>query len=139
MTFKFVAHPDDEIESMNMKILFLIFLLTFSCHANAEWVEYLTRTNGDIFYFDNARVDRSGDLVTVWNRIRYKTSVMGASSYQNLIEIDCSEFTEAILQSTFFIDQDWTTPAMATDNKKKPKVSIKTKSATEHLANILCK
>ncbi len=117
----------------------LVLLLTFSCNTMAEWVEYFTRANGDVFFFDNARVQKNGDLVSVWNRVRYKSSVMGASSYQSFLSIDCSEYSEAKLQSTFYIDKNWATPAMATDTKKKPKVSISANSATERLANILCK
>ena len=122
-----------------MKKLLLIFLLTFSCNAMAEWVEYLTKPNGDVFFFDNARVEKNGSLVKVWNRIRYKTSVMAASSYQSFIRIDCAEYSETILQSTFYTDKNWTTPAMATNTREKPTVNINANSATEHLANILCK
>ncbi len=127
-------------ESSNMKErLLLIILLTFSCNTMAEWVEYSTRANGDIFFFDNARVEKSGDLVTVWNRVRYKTSVMGASSYQSLMRIDCSEYSETTLQRTFYSDENWTMPAMATDTRAKPEVTINARSATEGLANMLCK
>jgi hypothetical protein len=126
-------------EGMDMKKLPLILLLTFSCNTMAEWVEYSTRENGDVFFFDNARVEKNGDLVTVWNRVRYKTSVMGASSYQSLMRIDCSEFSETTLQRTFYSDENWTTPAMATDTREKPKVTINALSATERLANVLCK
>ena len=104
----------------------------------AEWVEYSTGANGDVFYFDDARVQKDGNLVNVWNRIRYKTSVMGASSYQSFIKIDCSEYSETTLQRTFYSDKNWTTPAMATDVKKKPKMSINANSSTERLADIVC-
>jgi hypothetical protein len=104
----------------------------------AEWVEYSTGTNGDVFYFDDARVQKDGNLVSVWNRIRYQTSVMGAASYQSFMRIDCSEYSESTLQSTFYTDKNWTNPAMATNTKKKPKLSINENSATQRLANILC-
>ena len=123
---------------MNLKKLLLIFLLTFSCNTMAEWVEYSTRANGDVYFFDKARVQKNGNLVNVWNRIRYKTSVMAASSYQSLIKIDCSEYSETTMQSTFYTDKNWTTPAMATNTREKPKVSIKANSASERLADILC-
>ncbi len=121
-----------------MKKLLLILLLTFSCNTMAEWVEYSTRANGDVYFFDKARVQKNGNLVNVWNRIRYKTSVMAASSYQSLIKIDCSEYSETTLQSTFYTDKNWTTPAMATNTREKPKVSIKANSASQRLADILC-
>ena len=124
---------------MNLKKPLLILLLTFSCNTMAEWIEYSTRANGDVFYFDNARVQKDGNLVNVWSRVRYKSSVMGASSYQSLMKIDCSEHSETTLQRTFFTDKNWTIPAMATDTRHKPKVFITANSATERLANILCK
>ena len=121
-----------------MKKLLPILLLTLSCNADAEWIEYSTRTNGDIYFFDDARVQKDGNLLNVWNRIRYKTSVMGAWSYESLMKIDCTEHTETTLQSTFYNDKNWGTPAMATDPKEKPKVYINADSATERLTKILC-
>lgn len=123
---------------MNLIKLLPIFLLTFSCDAVAEWIEYSTRANGDVFFFDNARVQENGNLVNVWNRVRYKSSLMGALSYQSFMKIDCSERSETTLQSTFYTDKNWTTPAMATNTRAKPKLSINANSATERLADLLC-
>ena len=114
-------------------------LLTFSCHSIAEWVEYSTRPNGDIFYFDDARVEKNGNQISVWNRILYKTSLMGAFSYQSLLKIDCSEKSEITVQHTFYSDKHWTTPAMATNTKPKRKNHIKKNSATQQLADIVCR
>ena len=122
----------------NMKRLLFILLFSFSCNSMAEWVEYLTKANGDIFFFDNTRLHKNGNIVNVWNRVRYKSSIMAASSYESFIQIDCSEYSKTTLQSTFYIDKNWTTPAMATDTKEKAKEAIDANSATEHLANILC-
>ena len=122
-----------------MKRLLLVGLLAFSCNAKAEWLEYLTAANGDVFFYDSARVHKAGDLVTVWSRIRYKTSVMAASSYERFIRIDCSAYSETTLQSTFFTDKNWSTPAMATDTKEKPEKNIAADSATQRLADLLCK
>lgn len=126
------------MRDVKLKKLLPILLLPFSCNAMAEWVEYSTRPNGDVYYFDDARVQKDGHLVRVWNRIRYKTSVMAASSYQSLIKIDCVENSETTLQNTFYTDKNWTNPAMATDTSAKPKMSIKADSATARLADILC-
>ena len=122
-----------------MKQILSIFLLSFSCSALAEWVEFSTRSNGDVFFFDNARVDIHGHEISVWTRVRFKTSVMAASSYESLIRLDCSDNSETILQSTFFTDKDWTQPAMATNTNVKPKVYIKENSTTKPLLDILCK
>ncbi len=122
-----------------MKQLLLIFLLVFSCNLMAEWIEYSTRSNGDVFFFDNARIDTNGNQISVWTRVRYKTSVMGASSYQSFLRLDCSENSETVLQSTFYSDRDWHKPAMATNFEAKPKTVVKPNSATWQLVSILCK
>ena len=81
-----------------MNKLLSILLLAFSCNAMAEWIEYTTRPNGDIYFFDDARVEKSSNEISVWTRIRYKTSVMAASSYQSFLKLDCSRKTETVLQ-----------------------------------------
>jgi len=121
-----------------MKQLLPIFLLTFSCNVMAEWVEYTTRSNGDMYYYDDSRVEINGNQISVWSRIRFKTSVMAASSYESFLLLDCSENSETILQSTFYSDKNWNKPAMATNTNAKPKKYIKANSATRQLINILC-
>jgi len=122
-----------------MKQLLSIILLTFSCSAMAEWIEYSTMPNGDVYFFDDARVEKNGTLISVWSRVRYKTSIMAASSYQSFLTLDCSENSETVIQSTFYTDKDWTKPAMATNTNAKPKKKIKPNSATGQLVSILCK
>ena len=106
--------------------------------GEGEWVMYTEEPNGDVHFYDTSRVEEIDALRRVWNGIRYKTSVMGASSYLSLLEIDCSERTEKVLQSTFFTDKHWKKPAMSTDTKEKPKSQISVGSATERLTEILC-
>ena len=122
-----------------MKKLLSILLLTFSCNAMAEWIEYSTKSNGDIYFYDAARIEKNGSQISVWTRIRYKTSVMAASSYQSLIRLDCADQTETILQNTFFTDKGWEKPAMATNTNPKPKTVVKDNSANSKLMAILCK
>jgi len=122
-----------------MKQLLSIVLLTFSCNAMADWIEFSTRPNGDVYFYDNTRLEKSGTLVNVWTRIRYKTSVMAASSYQSLLKLDCSEESETVLQNTFYTDKDWKKPAMATNMNVKPTNKVKPNSATGQLISILCK
>ena len=122
-----------------MKQLLSLFLLTFSCNSMAEWIEYTTRSNGDVYFYDDARIEKNGNQISVWTRVRYKTSVMAASSYQSFLTLDCSENSETVLQSTFYTDRDWNKPAMATNTTAKPKITIKENSATGQLVDILCK
>jgi len=130
---------DNSWKGQLMKQLLLIFLLTFSSNLMAEWVEFSTRSNGDVYFFDDTRVERDGNQINVWTRVRYKTSVMAASSYQSNLKLDCSENSEAILQSTFYTDKNWSTPAMATNFNAKPKTKVQPNSATWQLVAILCK
>lgn len=122
-----------------MKQLLSVFLLTFSCNSMAEWIEYTTRSNGDVYFYDDARIEKNGNQISVWTRVRYKTSVMAASSYQSFLTLDCSENSETVLQSTFYTDRDWNKPAMATNTTAKPKITVKENSATGQLVDILCK
>jgi len=121
-----------------MKQILLIFLLMFSSKAVAEWVEFSTMPNGDVFYFDDSRVDTSDNHVSVWTRVRYKTSVMGAFSYQSKLRLDCAELTETLLQSTFYSDAQWQKPAMATNTNPKPKTAVKPDSAIWQLVDLVC-
>jgi len=122
-----------------MRQLLLLFLLTFSSYSMADWIEYSQRPNGDVYFFDNARVESHDSQISVWTRVRYKTSLMGAFSYQSHLNIDCAENTESVLQSTFYSDADWNKKAMATNTNAKPKKNIKPNSATGLLVKILCK
>jgi len=105
----------------------------------ADWVEYSTKSNGDVFFYDNERVEKNDNQITVWTRVRFKTSVMAASSYQSFLRLDCYENSETVLQSTFYTDKDWSSPAMATNTNAKPKKMIQRNSATGQLVSILCK
>ena len=107
--------------------------------GEGEWRTYSQELNGDVYFFDASRVEASSNLRKVWSRIRYKTSVMGAQSYQSLLEIDCAGRTERVLQNTFFSDKHWKEPAMNTDITERPKRLIAAGSATERLSGILCK
>ena len=106
--------------------------------GEGKWVMYAQELNGDVHFYDTSRVEKIDTLRRVWNGVRYKTSVMGASSYLSLLEIDCAERTEKTLQSTFFTDKHWKKPAMMTDTMEKPKRQIAVGSATERLTEILC-
>ncbi len=106
--------------------------------GEGEWVMYAQESNGDVHFYDTSRIETIDTLRRVWNGVRYKTSVMGASSYLSLLEIDCAERTEKVLQSTFFTDKHWKKPAMSTDTREKPKRQVSAGSATERLTEILC-
>ena len=106
--------------------------------GQSEWVMYAEEANGDLYFYDRSRVEKTDNLRRVWNGIRYKTSVMGAFSFLSLLEIDCSERTEKTLQSTFFTDENWEKAAMKTDMSEKQKTQIAVGSTTEHLTEIVC-
>ena len=106
--------------------------------GDGEWVMYAEKANGDLYFYDPSRVERINTLRHVWDGVRYKTSVMGASSFLSLLEINCSERTQRILQSTFFTDEHWENAAMKTDTKEKPKTEIAIGSTTERLAQMVC-
>jgi len=106
--------------------------------GESEWVMYAEEANGDVYFYDPSRVEKTDTLRHVWNGIQYKTSLMGAFSFLSLLEIDCLERTEKSLQSTFFTDKHWERAAMMTDMTEKPKIQIKVGSTTDQLTKILC-
>lgn len=126
------------IVSAVFSIMAPLMFCEYADAGDSEWIIYAQEENGDIYFFDAAQLERNSKFHLVWTRIRYKTSVMGASSYQSLLEVDCSERTERTLQRTFFSDSDWEKPAMSTDMKAKPKRPIMEGSAAERLYGILC-
>ncbi len=124
-----------------MKKLFTILfisLISFSFNNHEKWIKILTTANGDIYFFDNLRLQKKSNLIWVWSRVQYSSSVMGAWSYQRFIKIDCIENTETILQDTFFTDKFWTIPAMTTNKKERPKVDINQGSFADKLTDIIC-
>lgn len=99
---------------------------------------YSEQANGDLYFFDPLHVEETDAVRRVWSRIRYKTSLMGALSFQSLLEIDCANRTEKTLQSTFFSDRNWEQAAMATDTTETETRQIEAGSAMERLADIVC-
>ncbi len=69
----------------------------------AHWSVYFEKPNGDTYFFQEASSRADRGLMQVWRRIQFGASVMGAYSYQDLVEIDCSGGQEKILQVTFFL------------------------------------
>lgn len=106
--------------------------------TTGDWRQYSQESNGDVYFYDTSRVKTDANVHQVWSRIRYKRSVMAASSYQSHLEIDCSARTQRVLQNTFFSDKNWEKPAMNTNTREKPKRPIKEGSASERLFEVLC-
>lgn len=106
--------------------------------GDGEWVMYAEEANGDVYFYDASRVERIDTVRRVWSGVRYKTSVMAAASFLSLLEIDCAERTEKMLQSTFFTDEHWQEPAMKTNTTAKPAREIVVGSTTERLTEIVC-
>ncbi len=123
-----------------MKIYLTIFsLLFFSTKALPDWIEYKAMPNGNVHFYSGKSVQKqNNNIFEVESRIRYKTSLMGAFSYQRTVRIDCRTFSETTLRSTFFRDKNWSKPTMKPDATEKPKTVIIAASATEKLAIILC-
>ena len=123
-----------------MKVYLTIFsLLLFSTKALPDWIEFKAMPNGNVHFYSKKSVQKkNNNIFEVENRIRYKTSLMGAFSYQRTLRIDCLTFSETTLRSTFFTDNNWSKPTMKPDATEKPKTVIIESSATEKLAIILC-
>ncbi len=106
--------------------------------ADRDWIKYAEEANGNLHFYDRSRVEQIDAVWRVWNGIRYKTSLMGAFSFNSLLEIDCSSRTEKTLQSTFFSDKNWEQAAMKTDTTVSANRQIEAGSTIERLADIVC-
>lgn len=126
------------LDELTMNKLVSILLLVISGSAMAEWIEFTVRPNGDVFFYDDSRLEVVGDEISVWTRVRYKTSVMAASSYESHVRLHCSEKSKIVLQNTFYTDKNWAKPAMATNTNAKPKQFVAANSAFAQLLEILC-
>ncbi|MEM7745780.1 MAG: surface-adhesin E family protein [Pseudomonadota bacterium] len=119
-------------------VLLAFLIVGASVAQDTRWQIYSEEANGDVYFFDASQLNPKSRLHGVWTRTQYKTSVMGASSYQSFVELDCADRTVRTLQRTFFSDKHWEKPAMSTDMTAKPKRAIRKGSATERLYDILC-
>lgn len=122
-----------------MRPALIVLFCTFPFSANADWIEYKTLENGDVYFYDPSQVVMDGNALRVLNRIRYRTSVMGAKSFESEIKLDCAGRTHALMSSTFFNDGNWQTPAMASNTREQPAKEIEDGSVADALATILCK
>lgn len=104
----------------------------------SDWQSYNSQNTGNAFLYDRRSIVRQGDRIRVETRIRFGASLMGAYSYQQLLEIDCNHRTERALRRTFFSDSQWLSPAMAPQNDPQPAMSLDRNSPTSELADILC-
>ena len=123
-----------------MRIYLTIFsLLFFSTEALPDWIEFQAMPNGNIHFYSKESIKKkNNNIFEVTSRIRYKTSLMGAFSYQRTLRIDCLTFSETTLRNIFFRDKNWSKPTMKPDTTEKLKTAIIPASATEKLAIILC-
>jgi hypothetical protein len=73
--------------------LFLIFMLTATTHAQAEWVMASTdKTGGELHYFDPENVENTGHSKKVWVLSSYDQKQTGGyRSVKSLYEFDCNE------------------------------------------------
>ena len=106
--------------------------------ADRKWIKYAEEANGNIHFYDQSRIEQIDVVRRVWNGIQYKTSLMGAFSFNSLLEIDCSSRTEKTLESTFFSDKNWEQAAMKTDTTVSANRQIEAGSTMERLADIVC-
>lgn len=111
---------------------------TSDTDSPSDWQPYHQRNNGDAFFYDRRSVVRQGDRIQVERRVRFRASLMGAYSYQELLEIDCKQLKERALRKAFFSDPQWRIPAMAPDTSQQPFLRIDETSPTRQLVDVFC-
>lgn len=112
--------------------------IEMSAEPPSAWVTYTQKRNGDQNFYDEARISRAGDLRRVWTRSQFVASIMGAYSDQRLLELNCNERSERVIESTFFTDPNWMSPAMETNRVETPWQTIDPQSPVQSLFDRVC-
>jgi hypothetical protein len=87
-----------------MKKFILIFLLSISNYANAEW-KFIVSNQSDTsrFYIEESTLKKKGDFLRAWFMVDYTTkNEFGNRSHKVLHEIDC----EGRIRSVYFTFYD---------------------------------
>ena len=83
------------------RIAIALLVLLFAHSAQAEWVKYAEMPIASSYY-DPATVKKRGNVVRVWVFTNLWTRVDGQWSRRALLEFDCKEERNRILQQTSF-------------------------------------
>ena len=89
---------------MPMKICFLsiIFLLSFSTHAN-NWQEFGRDFNGHIHYVDIDNIEEDNGVIYYWSLIDFlETTTLGTRSNVSKYKVDCADEKQTWLSYTYF-------------------------------------
>jgi hypothetical protein len=67
----------------------------------ANWVYVAKNTNGAVFYYDSDTIRRSGNQVTVWEKVDHsRNKTVKMREEKSRWRYDCEERTRALLQLT---------------------------------------
>jgi hypothetical protein len=84
-----------------MRLALVLLLMTFAVPTRAEWVKYDERPVASSYY-DPATVKKGGNMLRVWVFTNLWARVDGQWSRRALLEFDCKEERNRILQQTSF-------------------------------------
>ena len=89
---------------MPMKICFLsiIFLLSFTAHAN-KWQEFGKDSNGHIHYVDMDNIEKASGFIYYWSLMDFleKTN-LGTRSNVSKYKVDCADEKQTWLSYAYF-------------------------------------
>ena len=120
-----------------MNKLFVVALILFSSDAFSAWVGYKSDETGSVFFYDDERIRKHGDIVYIWERTRYERDLVGVWSSQALVRINCTEYSYIQLHLTLYSDKNWMKFKSHTDEGMK--VYPQLDSAALQLVDIVCK
>ncbi len=121
-----------------MKKIILLLMLVYSANASAKWVQYGDNGKAE-FYYDDATIIATGNLVTVWEMLNYSFPLKGVLSNRARKEYDCSKSLFRTIEGEFFSGQRLTGDKVSSnvdpDDPWRPTVSG---TRNQELMDIVC-
>ncbi|MAW33985.1 MAG: hypothetical protein CMK56_06210 [Proteobacteria bacterium] len=128
----------DVLKEPKLKLIIIILLL-ISAPVSAEWINYLTDSNGNEYFYNNTQINRTSDSMIVWERVRHKVPLLEViGSSESHMHIGCERKQFQQFKISFYFDQNWKNQHGKTGNDKKKREFVPS-SSMEYLAKLLCR
>ena len=120
-----------------MRKILIIIIMPLCSFASASWEKYGENSFGDQFWYDSENIERDGESVLVWQRIRYgKVTSYGDKSSLFLYRLDCQKNVSQYIKNIYYTDLNWSKKNWTA--KRGQKLVIQPGSMLAKLSNLVC-
>lgn len=98
----------------------LIFLISFSSSAFAEWVQFGYTDSGNQFYFDSINIKKNYPYIKVWVFSKYANplTALGEMSSTSLQEFNCKNDEFRMAYISYYKDRDGKSVPLHSESKQ---------------------